>query len=199
MFTTSLTQNQHIMKTMLQLLLRPMVLRTLGIALLAFACSEPDVVPSKTPSGGPQNISEEQDGNSSEFGRHWGRDADKYNLDVILLGPGKGFGYIKFRQHKNETQMIYLDTWVVGLQPNTSYQLQRAVDTDLDASCTGTSWLTLGKGLVPQSIVTNNWVLELQNCFAVWQQFSRLYVRYSFKTKENTEAVLHSSSCYGYT
>ena len=67
--------------------------------------------------------------------------------------------------------MIYLDTWVVGLQPNTSYQLQRAVDTVLDGNCTGPSWLTLGKGLVAQSIVTNNGVRASSNCFAVWQQF----------------------------
>ena len=45
----------------------------------------------------------------------------------------------------------------MGLQPNTSYQLQRAVDTLLDGNCTSIAWLTLGKGLVPQSIVSNNW------------------------------------------
>ena len=189
------------MKTILQLLLRPMVLRTLGIALFAIACSEPDVVPSKNPSGPSQNISEAQEGNSSEFGRHWGRDTVNYNLDVILLGPGKGFGYIKFRQHKNESQMIYLDTWVVGLQPNTSYQLQRAVDTVLDGNCTGTSWLTLGKGLVPQSIVTNNWgsgVAELFRSVAAIPVGSTFDIHFRI-VKENTEEVVLSSSCYEYT
>ena len=181
--------------------LRPIVLRTLGIALFVIACSEPDVVPSKNPSGASQNISEAQEGNSSEFRRHWKRDTVNYNLDVILLGPGKGFGYIKFRQHKNESQMIYLDTWVVGLKPNTSYQLQRAVDTVLDGNCTGTSWLTLGKGLVPQSIVTNNWgsgVADLFRSVAAIPVGSTFDIHFRI-VKENTEEVVLSSSCYEYT
>ena len=33
-----------------------------------------------------------------------------------------------------------------GLEPNTSYVLQRAVDTNLDGICTRTSWLTLRMG-----------------------------------------------------
>ena len=189
------------MKTLLLLSLRPMVLRTLGIALFAIACSEPDVVPSKSPSGSSQNISEAQDGNTSEFGKHWRRDTVNYNLDVILLGPGKGFGYVKFRQHKNESQMIYLDTWVLGLKPNTSYQLQRAVDTVLDGNCTSTSWLTLGKGLDPQSIVTNNWgsgVAELFRSLASVPVGSTFDIHFRI-VKENTEEVVLSSSCYEYT
>jgi hypothetical protein len=181
--------------------LKPMVLRTLGIALFAIACSEPDVVPSKNPSGPSQNISEVQEGNSSEFGRHWDRDTVNYNLDVILLGPGKGFGYIKFRQHKNETQMIHLDTWVLGLKPNTSYQLQRAVDTVLDGNCTSTAWLTLGKGLAPQSIVTNNWgsgMAELFRSVAAIPIGSTFDIHFRI-VKENTEEVVLSSSCYEYT
>ena len=189
------------MKNLLLLSLRPMVLRTLAIALFVIACSEPDVVPSKNLSGPSQSISEAQQGNSSEFGRHWHRDTVNYNLDVILLGPGKGFGYIKFRQHKNESQMIYLDTWIVGLQPNASYQLQRAVDTVLDGNCTSTSWLTLGKGLVPQSIVTNNWgsgVAELFRSVAAIPVGSTFDIHFRI-VKENTEEVVLSSSCYEYT
>jgi hypothetical protein len=41
------------------------------------------------------------------------------------------------------------------LVPNTSYQLQRAVDTNIDDVCTSTAWLTLGKGAVPQAITTD--------------------------------------------
>lgn len=189
------------MKTLLLLSLRPMVLRTIGIALFAIACSEPDVVPSKSSSGPSQNVSEGQEGNSSEFLGKWRHDGVNYNLDVILLGPGKGFGYIKFRQHKNESQMIYLDTWVVGLQPNMSYQLQRAVDTVLDGNCTSISWLTLGKGLDPQSIVTNNWgsgMAELFRSVATVPVGSTFDIHFRI-VKENTEEVVLSSTCYEYT
>jgi hypothetical protein len=190
------------MKTSLFFLpLKPFILRTLGIALFAIACSEPDIVPSKDASGPSQDVSEVQEGNSSEFGRRWHRDTVNYNLDVILLGPGKGFGYVKFRQNKNEPQMIHLDTWVLGLQPNARYQLQRAVDTVLDGNCTSSAWLTLGKGLDPQSIITNNWgsgSAELFRSVAAIPVGSTFDIHFRI-VKENTEEVVLSSSCYEYT
>ncbi|MEP6593692.1 MAG: hypothetical protein ABJC51_08360 [Acidobacteriota bacterium] len=77
-----------------------------------------------------------------------------FNLEAILRGDG--FGLVKFRQQKDPTQnIINLDVWVRDLLPNTSYSLQRAVDTTLDGVCTGTNWLTLGQGLTPQSINTD--------------------------------------------
>jgi|SRR5688572_467748 hypothetical protein len=189
------------MKSLLFLALRPVVLRALGIALFMIACSEPDVVPSKNPSSPSQNISELEDESSSNFLRHRHRDTVNYNLDVVLLGSGKSFGYIKFRQHKNETQMIYLDTWVLGLEANGRYQLQRAVDTVLDGNCTSVSWLTLGKGLVPESIVTNNWgsgVAELFRSVAAIPIGSTFDIHFRI-VKENTEEVVLSSNCYEYT
>jgi hypothetical protein len=78
-----------------------------------------------------------------------------FNLEAILRGDG--FGHVKFRQEKNpDANIINLDVWVRDLAPNTSYSLQRAVDTVLDGSCTGTNWLTLGQGLTPQPIVTDD-------------------------------------------
>jgi hypothetical protein len=78
-----------------------------------------------------------------------------FNLEAILRGDG--FGHVKFRQEKNpDANIINLDVWVTDLAPNTSYSLQRAVDTVLDGSCTGTNWLTLGQGLTPQPIVTDD-------------------------------------------
>jgi len=44
---------------------------------------------------------------------------------------------------------------VRDLEANHSYLLQRAVDTVADGNCTGTGWLTLGKGLEPQAITTD--------------------------------------------
>ena len=78
-----------------------------------------------------------------------------FNLEAILRGDG--FGLVKFRQKKDPTQnIIDLDVWVRDLLPDTSYSLQRAVDTTLDGICTGTNWLTLGQGLTPQPIVTDD-------------------------------------------
>jgi hypothetical protein len=76
------------------------------------------------------------------------------NLEVVLRGDG--FGLVKFRQPKDDQTIAYLDVWVRDLVPNTSYQLQRAVDTNIDDVCTSTAWLTLGKGVVPQAITTDD-------------------------------------------
>lgn len=82
-----------------------------------------------------------------------------FNLQVILRpvvdAPDNGFGLVKFRQPKDAFKIVYLDVWVRDLAPNHSYSLQRAVDTNVNDDCTGTGWLTLGKGLVAQAIVTD--------------------------------------------
>jgi|SRR5438309_4287493 len=87
----------------------------------------------------------------------WGPATPPFNNDVILrdVSGGPGFGHVKFRQPKDADVTVYLDTWVRDLAPNTSYRLQRAVDTNVNDDCTGTSWLTLGQGPTPQAIVTD--------------------------------------------
>jgi hypothetical protein len=79
------------------------------------------------------------------------------NLEIILLpvAGGTGFGLVKFRQPKDEAAIVELDTWVRGLSPNTSYQLQRATDAVVDDVCAGTNWLTLGQGTTPRAILTD--------------------------------------------
>lgn len=77
-----------------------------------------------------------------------------FNLEAILRGDG--FGLVTFRQQKDPAaNIVDLDVWVRDLLPNTSYRLQRAVDTQLDGVCTGTNWLTLGIGTTPEAIVTD--------------------------------------------
>ena len=77
-----------------------------------------------------------------------------FNLEAILRGDG--FGLVKFRQQQDPTaNIVNLDAWVRDLLPDTSYSLQRAVDTTLDDVCTSSNWLTLGKGLTPEPIVTD--------------------------------------------
>ena len=80
-----------------------------------------------------------------------------FNLEVVLWPAGSdGFGLVKFRQPKDDAFIVHLDTWVRDLAPNTAYRLQRAVDAVLDGTCAGTDWLTLGQGLTPFPIVTND-------------------------------------------
>src|SRR6476646_3601168 len=84
----------------------------------------------------------------------WGPETPNFNLEVILRGDG--FGLVKFRQPNDDALIINLDTKVRDLEPNTAYVLQRAADTNLDGICSSTAWLTLGKGLVPQTITTDD-------------------------------------------
>jgi hypothetical protein len=79
---------------------------------------------------------------------------------VALLRPVPGepahaFGVVLFRQPHDTEKVVFLDVWMLGLAPNHSYSLQRATDTTVDDTCTGTNWLTLGRGLEPQAIETN--------------------------------------------
>jgi hypothetical protein len=83
------------------------------------------------------------------------RDESRFNLNVLLGGADHAFGLLLFRQRADDPFIVHLNTFVFGLAPNTSYLLQRAVD-EPDGSCTSEGWLTLGKGLTPQQIETNN-------------------------------------------
>jgi hypothetical protein len=87
----------------------------------------------------------------------WGPETPPFNVEVILrdVSEGSGFGHVKFRQPNDSDKIIYLQTWVRGLVPSHAYQLQRAVDTTLDGMCTSAAWLTLGQGLTPQTITTD--------------------------------------------
>ena len=145
-----------------------------------------------------------------------------YNLEVILRGVGdeKGgeddkhehegdrkeresdsFGHIKFRQDPDVAKIITLDVWVHGLLPNHNYLLQRAVDTNLDGNCTSTAWLTLGKGLTPQSILTDD---EGTGQEDLWRDVSAIPsgstfdIHFQIVDQDNLVVVL-TSDCYQYT
>jgi hypothetical protein len=87
----------------------------------------------------------------------WGPETPPFNVEVILrdVSEGSGFGHVKFRQPNDSDKIIFLQTWVRGLLPSHAYQLQRAVDTTLDGMCTSAAWLTLGQGLTPRTITTD--------------------------------------------
>ncbi|MEO5592756.1 MAG: hypothetical protein ABIR15_06085 [Chitinophagaceae bacterium] len=123
----------------------------------------------------------------------------EYNLDVLLSG-GKSQGYLKFRQNADAAKIIDLDIKVSHLTPNHDYLLQRAVDS-ADNNCTSTAWLTLGKGLTPQSIKTDN---AGNGEEALWRDVTALPtgakydIHFQVIDAVSLEVVL-TSSCYQYT
>jgi hypothetical protein len=182
------------------------------IAFVINSCkkSNMDVAPSSAPSVAPANV-------NSPVAKSLTVAKPNYNLDVILRGvnqgevrgddrgddhrEGRSSGHIKFRQDEDTPKIITLDTWVRGLEPNHSYQLQRAVDTNLDGNCTGTAWLTLGKGLTPQSILTDDKGKGQED---LWRDVSSVASGTTFDIHfqvidEVTSAVVLTSDCYQYT
>jgi hypothetical protein len=129
----------------------------------------------------------------------WGPETPNFNLQVILRG--EGFGLVKFRQPNDDALIIHLDTWVRDLAPNTSYLLQRAVDVTVDDQCTSTAWLTLGKGLQPQSITTDasgTGREELFRSVAAFPVGSEFDIHFRV-IHEATSNVVLSSECYQFT
>jgi AcrR family transcriptional regulator len=95
----------------------------------------------------------------------------------------------------------YLDVWVRDLGPNHSYLLQRAVDTNVNDDCTGTSWLTLGKGLVPQAIATDETGTGRANLFRNLASIplgTEFDIHFRVIDAATSAAVLESA-CYQYT
>lgn len=124
-----------------------------------------------------------------------------FNLEVILRGEDKSFGHVKFRQANDATKIVTLDVWVRDLEPNHQYLLQRAVDINLDGNCTSTSWLTLGKGLQPQTITTDEKGTGREE---LWRDLSAVATGTTFDIHFRvvdavTLAVVLTSDCYQYT
>ena len=159
-----------------------------SVALLLVGCSDTPTTPSSATVG---TVTLANTG--------WGPETPHFNLEVILRGDG--FGLVKFRQPNDEEAIVYLDTWVRDLAPNTSYQLQRAVDTTIDGNCTSTSWLTLGKGTVAQAIVTDDAGTgreELFRSVAAFPPGSRFDIHFRV-IDATTGAVVLESNCYEFT
>ncbi len=177
------------------------LLRAISIALILAACAdEGDVAPVRS---GSENNAAEQSRELSDARSFGSQVGPHYNLNVFLQAGEKSwsFGFLRFRQYENETQLIHLDTWVHDLEPNTNYLLQRAVDTTLDGNCTGVAWLTLGKGLDPQAITTDkhgNGRAELFRSVAAIPVGSTFDIHFQI-IKESTSEVVLASDCYEYT
>ena len=134
-----------------------------------------------------------------QSGSPWGPETPSFNLEVILRG--EGFGLVKFREPNDDTFIIYLDVWLRALEPNTSYLLQRAVDPIVDDNCTSTAWLTLGKGLQPQSITTDENGTGREKLFrsvAALPPGAEFDIHFRV-IEESTSAVVLTSQCYQFT
>ena len=123
-----------------------------------------------------------------------------FNLQAVLrpVDDGSGFGLVEFRQPKDGLKIVYLDVWVRDLAPATEYVLQRAVDFTIDGDCTSQGWLTLGKGLVAQSIVTDGTGTGREELFrdlAAFATGSRFDIHFRVVQTANDAAVLQSG-CY---
>ena len=135
------------------------------------------------------------------FGVSWGPETPHFNLEVILRGENDGFGLVRFRQPNDADLIIYLDTWVRDLAPNSSYRLQRAVDLTVDGVCTSAGWLTLGRGLTPQAIVTDDrgtGRAELFRSVAAFPVGAQFDIHFRV-IDDATSAVVLESGCYQFT
>jgi hypothetical protein len=135
----------------------------------------------------------------AQSAQSWGPEAPNFNLEIILRG--EGFGLVKFRQPNDDALVINLDVWVRDLAPNTSYLLQRAVDVNVDDNCTSTAWLTLGKGLQPQSITTDangTGQEQLFRSVAAFPVGSEFDIHFRV-IDAGSSAVVLTSECYQFT
>lgn len=129
----------------------------------------------------------------------WGPETPRFNLQIVLRG--EGFGLVRFRQPNDDARIVYLDTWVRDLAPNTSYLLQRAVDANVDGDCTSAAWLTLGKGSQPQAITTDETGAGREELFRDLGAFapgSAFDIHFQV-VEEGSGAVVLTSNCYQFT
>jgi hypothetical protein len=142
---------------------------------------------------------------ADSVGPPWGPATPNFNLEVILRpvasGPDNGFGLVKFRQPKDADKIVDLGVWVRDLAANHSYYLQRATDSNVNDDCTGTSWLTLGQGLVPQAFTTDEKGTARADLF---RSLAAIPLGTEFDIHFRvidavTSAVVLESGCYQYT
>jgi hypothetical protein len=137
----------------------------------------------------------------------WVNGIPPQNLNVVLKDEDKQsqpfkspIGFVKFRQD-NSDHIINLSTWVYNLKPRHVYQLQRAVNPITDPDCTSTAWLTLGKGLVVQSIHTNAFGFGQEDLFrniSAIASGTQFRIHFQIIDSVTNETVL-TSTCLAYT
>jgi len=122
-------------------------------------------------------------------------------LRPVSSGPAHAFGVVLFRQPHDAEKVVFLDVWALGLAPNHSYSLQRATDSIVNDDCQGTNWLTLGRGLEPQAIETNDQGFGRAHLFrdlAAFPDGTRFDIQFRVIDSVTQDVVL-VSSCHQYT
>jgi hypothetical protein len=126
-----------------------------------------------------------------------------YNFDAVLepADGGSGSGEVKFRQPGDAREVVYLNTHVWRLLPDSSYRLQRATDLVVDNDCTGSNWLTLGRdNFTPQAIETNpsgNGRARLSRDLTGVPRGRQFDIH--FRVIDAADAVVLVSPCYQFT
>ena len=170
----------------------PSVFTLAGAGLLLAACS-----PDRITSTAPATASAGAMATPTLSADAWGPETPPFNFEAILRNEQGGFGLVKIRQPNDADLVFHIDPWVRGLAPNTSYRLQRAVDTNVNDVCTGTAWLTLGQGPTPQAIVTDE---RGTGRAALWRAVtSPIGTKFDvhFRVIEDaTGAIVLESACY---
>ncbi len=138
-------------------------------------------------------------------GTSWGPATPNFNLEAILrpvaAGPDNSFGLVTFRQPKDADKIVNLDVWVRDLAPNHDYYLQRATDPNVNDDCTGTNWLTLGQGPVPEVITTDETGtgrVDLFRSLATITLGTQFDIHFRV-IDAVTSAVVLESACYQFT
>jgi hypothetical protein len=169
------------------------VLLTLLLILFITGCQNNNSAKNETPSGTSKTTDFKKEKKTAPPN-------PQFNLEVDLNGKNKRIGQVKFSQADGSAKIVTLDVWVKGLEPNHQFLLQRAVDTVLDGNCTSQSWLSLGKGLQPQTIRTNK---KGSGSEELWRDLSALITGARFDihfrvVDAATLAVVLTSNCYQY-
>src|SRR4051812_20554356 len=138
-------------------------------------------------------------------GPPWGPATPHFNLEAVLRpvtgGQDKAFGLVRFRQPKDADTIVYLDVWVRDLAPSHSYYLERATDSMVNDVCTGTNWLKLGQGPVPQQITTDETGTVRADLFrSLPAALLGTHFDIQFRVIDAaTSAVVLQSACYQFT
>ena len=174
--------------------MRPTMASLIGLAFFTLAgCVSNDATTAPVTSAASPRFSILQSAQS------WGPEAPPFNNEIILRGDG--FGLVKFRQPNDGDRIVYLDTWIRGLAPNTSYSLQRATDANVNDDCTGSNWLTLGKGTTAQTITTDSRGTGREELFRNLGAFpvGATFDIHFRVIETNTSVVVLTSGCYQFT
>ena len=137
---------------------------------------------------------------AAQGGPPWGPETPNFNLEVLLRG--EGFGLVKFRQPNDGSRIVELGVFLRAMEPNTSYFLQRATDANLDGECTGTNWLTLGKGPVAQAITTDETGTGREDLFRDLSLFpvgATFDIHFRVVEEANPTVAVLTSKCYEFT